>query len=285
MPDLKEGRLSFKRKIMSNRKIFLSDLDGSLLTSDKKVSPKTMETLEKFVAAGNTFAICTGRDINSTLSVYNGMGLRLKGSFAVAYNGGQIYDIDKKSTVFRQGIDVDFARTLLDMAKEYGVHVHTYNDEFILSEAYNECMEFYRRVIKTPLIVADNISPYMNVPPCKIICIELHDHEKQERFRLAVLDKYSDKLDLMYSNDYYLELIPKGSGKGNALIRLSEHLGIPRENTIAAGDGENDISMIEAAGLGIAMINAPDTVKAVADVVTKSDNNHDGIAEVLDHTF
>ena len=266
---------------MNNRKIFLSDLDGSLLTTDKRVSPKTMETLEKFVAAGNTFAICTGRDINSTLSVYDGMGLHLKGSFAVAYNGGQIYDIDNKCTVYREGIDVPFARVLLDMAKEYGVHVHTYNDNFILSEAYNECMEFYRRVIKTPLIVADDITPYMDVPPCKIICIEMHDHEKQERFRKAVHEKYSDKLNLMYSNDYYLELIPKESGKGNALIRLSEHLGIARENTIAAGDGENDISMIEAAGLGIAMINAPDIVKASADVVTKTDNDHDGIAGIL----
>ncbi|MBR6402823.1 MAG: HAD family phosphatase [Eubacterium sp.] len=265
----------------NGRKIFLSDLDGSLLTKDKKVSPKTMDVLKRFVAEGNTFAICTGRDINSALSVYEGLGVTFKGSYVVAYNGGQIYDVDNKCTVFRQGIEQGLARELLDMAKEYGIYVHTYNDHFILSEVYNECTEYYRRVIKTPLIIADDITPYMDVPPCKIICIELHDHEKQERFRLAVLDKYSDKLDLMYSNDYYLELIPKGSGKGNALIRLSEYLNISRENTIAAGDGENDISMIEAAGLGIAMINAPDVVKQAADVVTKTDNDHDGLADIL----
>ena len=121
----------------------------------------------------------------------------------------------------------------------------------------------------------------MNVEPCKVICIELHDHEKQERYRHEMERLFGDRLQLMYSNDYYLELIPKESGKGSALIRLSEILGIPAENTIAAGDADNDISMIEAAGIGVAMLNAADTVKQVADVITKTDNDNDGLAEIL----
>ena len=264
-----------------NQHIFVTDLDGTLLTSDKKVSPKTKEALKAFIEAGNKFAICTGRDINSSLLVYNGLNLDLKGSYVVSYNGGQIYDVDKGETVFREGIPINKVRELLDMAKEYGLHVHTYNDQFILTENYNECVEFYRRVIKTPLIVAENIMPFVNVPPCKIICIELHDHEKQDRFRRAVLEKYSDMLDSMYSNAYYLELIPKNSGKGNALIRLRDMLGIEEGNVIAAGDGENDISMIKAAGVGVAMINAPENVQQEADIVTKADNDHDGLAEIL----
>ena len=263
------------------KKIFFSDLDGSLLTDDKRVSPKTMEALSRFVEAGNAFAICTGRDINSTLSVYRSPGLNIKESYVVAYNGGLIYDVDNQRPVHREGIPIDMVRELLDMAYSYGLHVHTYNDNFILTEAYNECVEFYRRVIKTPLIVADDIMPYVDVPPCKIICIEMHDHEKQDRFRRAVLEKYSDILDSMYSNDYYLELIPKNSGKGNALIRLRDILGIKPENVIAAGDGENDISMIKAAGIGVAMLNAPENVRAIADVVTTADNNHDGLAPIL----
>ena len=131
------------------------------------------------------------------------------------------------------------------------------------------------------IILADDIMPFVDVPPCKIICIELHDHEKQDRFRRAVLDKYSDMLDSMYSNDYYLELIPRKSGKGNALIWLRDYLGINPENVIAAGDGENDMSMIQAAGVGVAMLNAPDNVKAVADIITETDNNHDGLAPIL----
>lgn len=264
-----------------NQHIFVSDLDGTLLTRDKKVSPKTKEALKKFIEAGNKFAICTGRDINSALSVYNGLGLDIKDSYVIAYNGGQIFDVDRGKTVYREGIPIKLVPELLEMAKDYGLHVHTYNDHFILTEKYNECVEFYRRVIKTPLIVAEDIMPFVDVPPCKIICIELHDHEKQDRFRRAVLEKYSDVLDSMYSNAYYLELIPKSSGKGNALIRLRDMLGIKEENVIAAGDGENDISMIKAAGVGVAMINAPENVQQEADIVTETDNDHDGLAEIL----
>ena len=73
----------------------------------------------------------------------------------------------------------------------------------------------------------------------------------------------------------------KEAGKGSAVIRLSEYLNIPIENTIAAGDEQNDISMIEEAGLGIAMINAGDIVKKSADVITVYDNNNDGLAEFI----
>lgn len=265
-----------------NSYIFLSDLDGTLLTNEKIISPKTMDVLNRFVDAGNVFAICTGRDINSARSVYDGLHLNLKGSYVVAYNGGQIYDVDGRCTIHREGIAPDMIRDIFRLAKEHDIHVHTYNDDFILTVQYNECMEFYRRVIKTPVIVADSIERFVNVPPCKVICIELHDHAKQERFRIAAEREFGDTLALMYSNEYYLELIPKDSGKGSALIKLREQLGIAKEHTIAAGDADNDISMIREAGIGIAMINAADTVKAAADVVTETDNNHDGLVPILE---
>ncbi len=265
----------------SDLKLFVSDLDGTILTKEKKISPKTMEALRRFVDAGNRFAICTGRDINSGRAVYDGLGLNLPGSFVMAYNGGQIYDVDKDETIYRVGIEQDLIREIFELAKKHDIYVHTYNDEYILSPFGGECLDFYRIVIKTPVKDGADALDYMDVPPCKVICIELHDHEKQERFRMAAEDAFGDRLKLMYSNPYYLELIPKQSGKGEAMIRLCEHLGIPVRNSIAAGDGDNDISMIQAAGLGIAMINAPDSVKSAADVITEYDNDHDGLAEYL----
>ena len=266
---------------MNNKKIFLSDLDGTILTDEKTISPGTKKALTDFCNRGNTFAICTGRDINSARAAYASLELDVRGSFAIAYNGAQIYDIDNKKTVYRTGIDIELVGEIMGLAREFGIHCHTYNDDFILSPAYNECMDFYRRVIKTPLIVADDIVQFLDTAPGKIICIELHDHEKQERFRELIVERYGDILNLMYSNDYYLELIPKESGKGNALLRLSDYLGVDAANTIAAGDADNDISMIQAAGLGVAMLNAADTVKAAADVVTSFDNNHDGLRDIL----
>ena len=190
-------------------------------------------------------------------------------------------DVEKEKTIYRIGIEKSVARQVLDMSKAYGVHAHTYNDRFILTESYDECVEFYRRVIKTPVIVADDITPYMDVLPCKIIAIELHDHEKQERLKKDVEKLYEGTLSMFYSNPYYLEFVPASSGKGSALTRLSEILGIDKNDTYAAGDAENDLSMIQAAGCGIAMVNGEDTVKAAADIVTEKDNDHDGLADIL----
>ena len=263
------------------RFLFLTDLDDTLLTSDKIVSPYTKEILKKYSERGNIFALCSGRDINSTRLVYKELGLNLPGSYAIAYNGGQIFDIDTNETVFRTGIRRECVAEIFELAREYDIHVQTYNDTHIIAREENECTSFYKRVIKTPLLAGPDFMNHLNVPPCKVICIELHDHEKQERFKEAAEKAFGDELSLMYSSDYYLELIPKESGKGASLLKLCEILGIPRENSIAAGDAGNDLSMIKAAGTGIAMINGMNEVKAAADVITETDNNHDGLALAL----
>lgn len=264
-----------------NKKLFITDLDGTLLTYDKKISPETRSSLENFVSAGNRFAICTGRDINSARLVYKELGFDFPGSYLIAYNGGQIYDVDKKETVYRLGIEVPVVKEILKLAKEHNIHVHAYNDDNILSPGQNECLAHYCITIKTPVIIAEDITLFMDKPTCKMICIEMHDHEKQERFRLALEERFGAILTFLYSNPIYLEIIPKKSGKGNALLELSRLSGIPVERIIAAGDEENDISMIEAAGHGIAMKNATDNVKAAADIVTEDDNDHDGLAKYL----
>ena len=142
-------------------------------------------------------------------------------------------------------------------------------------------MDYYRRVIKTPLIVTDDVMKELVNPPSKMIAIELHDHEKQERFRMALQEMVGDKLTLLYSNPYYMEIFPSEAGKGSVVQRLADYLGIDVKDTYAAGDEQNDISMIEAAGCGIAMVNATDLVKKSADVITKLDNNNDGLAEFI----
>ena len=142
-------------------------------------------------------------------------------------------------------------------------------------------MEYYRRVIKTPLIVTDNVMQYITEPPSKMIAIELHDHDKQERFRKALQEMVGDKLTLLYSNPYYMEIFPSEAGKGSAVKRLADILEVDIRDTYAAGDEQNDISMIEAAGTGIAMINGTDIVKESADVITESDNDHDGLREFI----
>ena len=263
------------------KKIFFFDLDGTLLDSKKRITDKTMEALKKYSEAGNYFCINTGRAIESAKAVYQGLLPNLKGSFLCGSNGTQIYSVDEDRFLFKTGVELSLVPRILDLAAQYDMHCHTYNEDHIVSRWNGECMEYYRRVIKTPLIVTDNEMDYLSEPPSKMIAIELHDHDKQERFRMALKEMVGDKLTLLYSNPYYMEIFPSIAGKGSAVKRLSKILGVDIKDTYAAGDEQNDISMIQAAGLGIAMINGSDIVKESADVVTTYDNDHDGLAEFI----
>ena len=264
-----------------SKKIFFFDLDGTLLNSEKKVSPKTLDALKRFTDAGNHFAISTGRAIDSAMAVQKELGLFFPGTFLVGYNGGQIYDCEKKELIYRSQIPFDLVQKCFEVAQKHDIHIHTYNDNNILSPDNGECMVYYRRVIKTPLIVTSDILSELEYGPSKCIAIELHDHDKMENFKKEVEALAPDMLSVMYSNAYYLEIFPKEAGKGSAVVRLCDYLNIPIENSLAAGDEQNDISMIKAAGTGIAMLNATDAVKESADMITKTDNDHDGLSSFI----
>ena len=263
------------------KKIFFFDLDGTLLTSSKQITDGTMDALKRFTDAGNYFCINTGRQIDSAKAVYTGLNLDFKGSFLCGSNGTEIYSVDEGRNVYRTGVPLELVPKILELAKEHEIHCHTYNETHIISPFNGECMEYYRRVIKTPIIVTDDVMQYISEPPSKMIAIELHDHDKQERFRLALKELTGDSMTLLYSNPYYMEIFPSEAGKGNAVRRLADILGVDIRDTYAAGDEQNDISMIEAAGTGIAMINGTDIVKSSADVITTLDNDHDGLAEFI----
>ena len=266
---------------MNNTKIFFSDLDGTLLTKDKKISVKTKQALDEFAAAGNHFAICTGRGLDNVIDVSKKLNLNYSGMYFICYNGAQIYDVDAGKDIFRIGVPLDLIPGIFETALEYGIHVHTYTSDSLVSPDNGEEMQYYNRVIQRPIIVTDDIVSALPEDPCKVIAIELHDLDKLESFRLAIMENYSDTVTTVYSNPNYLEIFMKEAGKGSAVVRLAKHLNIPIENTMAAGDEQNDISMIEAAGLGIAMLNATDIVKKSADIITEFDNDHDGLEEYI----
>lgn len=263
------------------RKIFFTDLDGTLLTDEKKISPATMQALVDFTNAGNHFVINTGRALDSAKAVQKEHGLFFKGTYLVAFNGAEIYDCDAGRDVFRSGIQMDMVKKIFEMAKEHGIHCHAYNDSSLVTPAEDEELAYYRRVIKTPYIVSEDVVSKLEAEPCKIIGIELHDRAKIDAFKAAVEKMAGDRLTLLYSNPNYLEIFNKEAGKGSAVVRLATHLGIDIKDTIAAGDEENDISMIQAAGLGVAMLNGTDMVKKSADVITKTDNNNDGLVPFI----
>ena len=144
---------------MNPKKIFLTDLDGTLLNDEKSVTPATMEALQRFCRAGNVFSISTGRGTENAVYMQQLYSLTFPGSFVIAYNGAEIWDHDRQKVIYRVGIELPVVSELLTLAAEMHVHVHTFNDRYIVGSAYGEEMVYYKRIIRTPVIPTFNDTP------------------------------------------------------------------------------------------------------------------------------
>lgn len=266
-------------------KLLFTDLDDTLLNNHSQVSPETKVFLDEFLADGNQLVLCSGRPLMSVLEVRERAGLTQPGIFLSCSNGALIYDCGIHRTIKKTGLPFSYISYLQKQAAALSLHIHTYRDEgedeAVISPADDEEVQFYRRRIHMPLVVSENLVDALTQEPCKMLAISLHDFNKLETFRKNISEWAEGKIRTIYSNRQYLELFDWNAGKGSSLLFLCNYLGIPVCDTYAAGDAENDISMLEAAGCGIAMKNAADNVKAHADVVTDLDNDQNGLADMM----
>lgn len=262
-------------------KLLFTDLDGTLLNNASQVSPGTRAFLDEFLAAGNRLILSSGRPKDSVLEVKNRAGLSQPGILLSCYNGAQIYDCDSRRTIMAKRLSLSYVSYLQEQAANYDLHIQTYQENAVVSPADDEEIRFYRVRIHLPLVVSPILTDALTEEPYKMLAASLHDHGKLEAFRLGISDWSEGKIQTIYSNDMYLELFRQDAGKGNALRFLCDHFDVPLSDAYAAGDAQNDISMLQAAGTGIAMCNAPDQVKDAADIVTDLDNDQDGLANLM----
>lgn len=269
-------------------KLLFTDLDDTLLNNKSQVSPGTKAFLDAFLAAGNRLVLSSGRPLSSVMEVKESAGLHQPGIFLSGSNGTRIYDCDKQCTILKKGLPLPWVSYLQNQAKDLSLHIHTYREkdgeeDAIITPTDDEEIVFYRRKIHLPLILSEQLTDALDDDdtPCKMLAISLHNPDKLESFRSNIAAWAKNKVRTIYSNNKYLEVYPWDAGKGSSLLFLSDYLGVPISDTYAAGDAENDISMLTAAGCGIAMKNAADTVKAHADVVTDLTNDQDGLADMM----
>lgn len=262
-------------------KLLFTDLDGTLLNDDSQVSPDTRAFLDEFLAAGNRLILSSGRPTDSVLEVKNNAGLTQPGILLSCYNGAQVYDCDSRRTIMAKRLPLSHVAWLQKQAAECDLHIQTYQEHAVVSPADDEEIKYYRIRIHLPLVVSPMLTDALTEGPYKMLAADLHDHDKLEAFRLKIAGWAKGRLQTIYSNDKYLELFRLDAGKGNALRFVCDHFDVPLTDTFAAGDAQNDISMLQAAGIGIAMQNAPDQVKQAADMVTRFSNDNDGLAELM----
>lgn len=279
-----------------SQKLFITDLDGTLLTKEKTVSPRTHDALRDFVSRGNRVVFSSGRSVASVCGVLLRNDLLLPGVIVSAFNGGCIYDLSAMKTLYRTTLPLDLVEELFRLAKETDTYLQTYADHLadeaktiddlsrsvqILASRADDNLTYYNKHDSGNGAAVEDVMRVLKAPPCKCLAIDVANPPELEVYRARIHEAFGDRIRTVYSSPFFLEVIPPDSGKGNALLKLCGILGIPVGDTIAAGDEENDISMIREAGKGIAMCNARESVREAADAVTAADNNSDGLVPFL----
>lgn len=263
------------------KKILFTDLDGTLLNDESVVKGRMKEALDDLIQAGHTLVLSSGRPLNSILEVKRLAGIDYKGVYIIANNGSLIYDCDTETVIHKMTIPMEYVTKVWNLCYGRGIHVQTYLGDDIVAKVHNEEIDVYTSKVHMNTLYCDQPTDIMSEEPCKMLVIKLDHCEALVDIQNIIRTDMSDMLQTVFSNVKYLEVFHKDAGKGNALIWLCNYLQIPVENSYGAGDAENDMTMIEAAGTGIAMKNGDPRLKTVADIVTEKSNHEYGLADVI----
>ena len=264
---------------MDYRMIVL-DLDGTLTNRDKVITPKTREALFELKRQGGIIVLASGRPTYGVVPLARELELDRSGGYILSYNGGRIIDCKTGKTVFAKELPVFSHQKIIGLAKEHGVNIITYEDDLIItSDASDEYVEKEAFINRLKVKEVQDMESYVSFPVVKFLMLEDGDYLAmvEPKVKAALGRDYS----VYRSEPYFLEVLPKGIDKAASLERLLSRLGMGKEQMIACGDGYNDLSMIQYAGLGVAMENAVFPVKKAADYVTYS-NDNDGVAHVVE---
>lgn len=263
--------------------IIALDLDGTLTNSEKNITPRTFDALMKAQREGVRLVLASGRPTFGIAALANQLQLADYGGYVLSYNGGRIIDWCEKTVIFSQVVDQKLVPILYDFAEKAQLPIVTYLPEAILaSKNEGEYLAEEARINGMPIVVAQNfVEEAMQIAGGSTKFLIPGEPELLIQLESEMKAALSEQMEVFRSAPFFLELPPKGIDKAQSLQRLLTHLGLERESLMAFGDGFNDLSMIQFAGQGVAMANAVDEVKSIANFVTTS-NEEDGIAHALE---
>ncbi len=257
--------------------LVVSDMDGTLLDEGHQVLARNSEAIRRFKAKGGHFTIATGRSIASAQMYVEELKLDIP---VILSNGAMVYDYKDKKILFEAFLQLEaeqFAYHLLDEFPHVGCESFVGEEVYVLQD--NDYIKEHSVIEQVAFLYATE----RNAPHNWSKAIFADDREIIERLEAYTYEKgFPDSFVFVKSCPQYFEMLPKGVNKGTGLIHLAELMNIKIENTVAVGDYYNDAEMVEAAGIGVFAANAPDDLKARADLVV-CDYRQGAVADVIEH--
>ena len=259
---------------MKTFKLFAIDIDGTLITNNKKILAETKQDIIKAYKKGVIICICTGRAYPAAKRYIDELDLDIP---LILYNGSRIIMNNGKEIVFNKTIDKEVSNGVFDIINMNDGTCCFWKDDTLYFNKNDEYTAYYEKLtgIKPAIIKDYDESLFTNIN--KFLWFDTP--ENLQFIKNNILNNVAG-IDCFKSQNNILEIVPKGINKGEAIKFLANYYNIDISEVIAVGDDENDISMIMAAGLGVAMGNARSCVKEVADYITLS-NEENGVGKVI----
>ncbi|MBN2655912.1 MAG: HAD family hydrolase [Spirochaetales bacterium] len=235
---------------MKRIKACFFDIDGTLVRSDHTISRPVIEAVQRLEEEGVAPVIATGRSYEALLPVKEALGIH---SPLICYNGAMIVDGRDGKVLKHHTLPEKEARAVIQMARQLDYHILAYRSgELIYEKNRREVDEYFDRIKLEGKVVDFDKIEELNLTKCLMIA----DHEKLLPVKDEILARYPDKLNAFNSDPRFLEIVPEGIDKAGAVREVMDLLGGTVEESMAMGDGFNDLPMLEAVRWGVVMANA-----------------------------
>ncbi len=257
-------------------KIIATDMDGTLLGSNHKISKLNQETLKKAQEKGIHLILASGRPLHGLVHQVEVMGLSTENTSLLAFNGAIIIDAKTHEVHISDTLSLDLTQRLIHKLKHFNVDIMLTDDTKLYSLKNDEIAQ--HEAWANDLDVIQTNYEKVDFRPHKILV------SAEPTYLDSIIDEIKDafmgEADFVKSAPFYLECLIKNENKGKTLARFAKMRNVQLDEIIAFGDNFNDMELIQTAGIGVAMGNAVDALKEVADFIADS-NDNDGLAKVL----
>lgn len=261
-------------------KILVLDIDGTLTNSEKQITPETKRGIRNILEHGHKVILASGRPTPGMRRYEDELELQKFGGYLLSFNGGKVIECKSQQIVYQKFLPLEIVPGLFRFAEENGCGLATYlGDRVISAFDPDPYLKWEAHINGLEIDVVSDFPKYVNFDINK--CLMTAEPEKAQVYEKKLQETYGEYASIYRSEEFFIEIMPKGINKGGSLEKTLKTAGLNREDAICCGDGFNDISMIEYAGVGVAMGNAKEVVKKAADYITGT-NDEDGIVQVID---
>jgi len=268
------------QEVLMKEKILVLDLDGTLLNSQKEISPATKASIRRMMEKGHKVILASGRPAPGMYRYEQELELERFGGYLLSFNGALIISCRTGEILCQRTLPHALIPELYFFARKNGCGLATHLGEVAISAFEPDWYVAHEAQINGMSVrMVENFVDFVDFDVYK--CLMTAEPERAAGLEEELREKCGYAASIYRSEPFYIEVMPKGVDKGEALGKMLEMMGKCRENVICCGDSFNDISMIKFAGVGVAMGNAQPEVKEAADYVT-ADLDSDGLVEVID---